>query len=192
MQVKLNLAIRPSLRERYSVYWTVPLMIVSLGGFFWMISHGISGFERYRRSQVQVSEEQAELTRLENRERDLRKQFDQPGFRETALKAQMVNMLIERKVVSFPVVTDQVARLLPAEVRLTGLALSLGETGPAVRITVVGKSESAVEGVLKALQDSAEFADAEIRSEDTGMKENGGAGVGMVLSARYVGKMGRT
>jgi hypothetical protein len=192
MQVKLNLAIRPSLRERYGVYWTLPLVVVSLGAFLWMISHGVSRYQRYRDIQNQVSRQQDDLAVLEKREKELREQFDRPGFRETALKAKMVNTLIERKVVSFPVVTEEVARLLPADVRLTGMALSFGEAGPAVRIAVVGKTESAVEGVLKALQDSAEFADAEIQSEDPGMKENGEDGVAMVLSARYVGKMDRT
>ena len=69
---------------------------------------------------------------------------------------------------------------------------SVAITGPAVRIAVEGKGQLAAEGVLKALQDSTDFADAEILSEELGMKQNGEAGVGMVLFARYVGRTGRT
>ncbi|PYV34329.1 MAG: hypothetical protein DMG22_06675 [Acidobacteria bacterium] len=193
MEVKLNLAIRASLRERYGLYWTVPLLILSLGGLSWVVSHGVSASRRYRQlSQVVVFKQEANLARLENQENELRKQLEKPGFRETALKVKLVNTLIERKAVSFPVVTEQVTRLLPADVRLTGLALSFGEMGPAVRIAVEGKGQLAAEGVLKALQDSTDFADAEILSEELGMKQNGEAGVGMVLFARYVGRTGRT
>jgi len=193
MEVKLNLAIRASIRERYGLYWTVPLLILSLGGLSWVVSHGVSASRSYRQlSQVVVSKQQAELANLENREKELRKQLEQPGFRETAIKVKMVNTLIERKALSFPMVTEKVARLLPADVRLTGLALSFGDMGPVVRIMVEGKSLTAAEGVLKALQDSTDFADAEILSEDLARKQGGDAGVGMVLSARYVGKMGPT
>jgi len=193
MEVKLNLAIRASLRERYGLYWTVPLLILSLGGLSWVVSHGVSASRRYRQlSQVVVFKQEGNLARLENQENELRKQLEKPGFRETALKVKLVNTLIERKAVSFPVVTEQVTRLLPADVRLTGLALSFGEMGPAVRIAVEGKGQLAAEGVLKALQDSTDFADAEILSEELGMKQNGEAGVGMVLFARYVGRTGRT
>jgi len=193
MEVKLNLAIRASLRERYGLYWTVPLLILSLGGLSWVVSHGVSASRRYRQlSQVVVFKQEANLARLENQENELRKQLEKPGFRETALKVKLVNTLIERKAVSFPVVTEQVTRLLPADVRLTGLALSFGEMGPAVRIAVEGKGQLAAEGVLKALQDSTDFADAEILSEELGMKQNGEAGVGMVLFARYVDRTGRT
>ncbi len=193
MEVKLNLAIRASIRERYGLYWTVPLLILSLGGLSWVVSHGVSASRSYRqRSQVVVSKQQADLTRLENREKELRKELEQPGFRETAVKVKMVNTLIERKALSFPMVTEKVARLLPADVRLTGLALSFEDLGPVVRIVVEGKGQTAAEGVLKALQDSTDFADPEILSEDLGKKQGTDAGVGMVLSARYVGKMGPT
>jgi hypothetical protein len=194
MEVKLNLAIRASIRERYGLYWTVPLLILSLGGLSWVVSRGVSASRTYRQlSQVVFSKQQAELARLENQEKELRKQLEQPGFRATALKAKMVNTLIERKAVSFPVVTEQVTRLLPADVRLSGLALSFGQMGPEVRIAVEGKGQTAAEGVLKALQDSSDFVDAEILSEELARKQNGEAGgVGMVLSARYVGRTGTT
>ena len=86
MEVKLNLAIRASLRERYGLYWTVPLLILSLGGLSWVVSHGVSASRRYRQlSQVVVFKQEANLARLENQENELRKQLEKPGFRETAL-----------------------------------------------------------------------------------------------------------
>jgi hypothetical protein len=191
MKIELNLAIRASLRERYGVHWAVLLVVVSVGACFWLVSRGVRDYRAYRSVQKQVSIQENALTDLEKRENELRIELEQPQYRKTALETQMVNGLIERKAVSFPEVTEMVSRLIPADVRLTALGLSVDETGPAVRMAVVGKSQTAVESVLKALQDSSDFADAEIQSEDPGMKENGGEGVAMVLAAHYVGKKNR-
>ena len=191
MQVKLNLAIRPSLRERYGVRWAILLVVVSVGALSWLISRGMADFRTYRSLRSQVALQESNLEVLEKHENDLRNQLERPQFRDTALKAQMVNTLIERKAVSFPEVAERVARLIPADVRITGLGLSFEAAGPSVRIAVVGKSQPAVESVLKALQDSPDFSDAEVQSEDPATKENNGEGATMVLNARYMGKQKR-
>lgn len=191
MKIDLNLAIRASLRERYGIPWAALLVVASVGAFAFLVSRGARDYRAYQSIQNEVSIQENSMANLEKRENDLRKLLDQPQFRETALETQMVNGLIERKAVSFPEVTELVSRLIPSDVRLTALALSFDETGPAIRIAVIGKSQPAVEGVLKALQDSPDFTDAEIQSEDPEMKDNSSEGVAMVLSARYLGRKNR-
>jgi hypothetical protein len=191
MKVDLNLAIRASLRERYGFQWAVVLVVVAVGAGSWLVRRGVRDFRAYRGVQKQVSIQENALAGFEKRENDLRNVLEEPQFRETALKTEMVNSLIERKAVSFPEIMEQVSRLISSDVRLTALALSFEQTGPFVRIAVTGKSESAVESVLKALQDSPDFSDAEIQSEDPGTKVNGGDSVAMVLTAHYVGTKNR-
>jgi hypothetical protein len=192
MKIELNLAIRPSLRERYGVHWAVLLVVVSVGVCSWLVSHGLRDYRAYRSVQKQVSVQENALENLEKRANELREELEQPQFRKTAMETQMVNGLIERKAVSFPEVTEVVSRLIPSDVRLTTLGLSVDAEGPAVRMSVVGKSQTAVESVLKALQDSPDFSDAEIQSENPELKESGGEGVSMVLAAHYVGRKNRT
>ena len=162
MKVVLNLAIPPSARERYALYWAIPATLLGVTGLAFLLLFTVRSFREYKAVQKSVAEQQGRENTLRAQEMALRKQLEEPEYRRLLDDVQFVNALIEKKRVSLPGLAADITDLMPDEVRLTGLALAPEGQELAVRFVITGKSEEAIESFLSDLEDSPHFKDVRI------------------------------
>ena len=171
MRVVLNLAIPPSARERYALYWAIPATLLGVTGLAFILLFTLRSFREYRAVQKSVAEYQERDNTLRAREMALRKQLEEPESRRVLDDVHFVNALIEEKRVSLTDLVTDITELIPDEVRLSALALAPDGQELAVRFVIAGKSDVAVERFLSNLEDSPHFKDVAIVNE--GFEEAG-------------------
>ena len=162
MKVVLNLAIPPSARERYALYWAIPATLLGVTGLAFLLLFTVRSFREYRAVQKSVAEHQGRENTLRAQEMALRKQLEEPESRRLLNDVQFVNELIEKKRFSVTGLAADITDLIPDEVRFTGLALAPEGQELAVRFVITGKSEEAIESFLSDLEDSPHFKDVAI------------------------------
>ncbi|MGD0007857.1 MAG: hypothetical protein ABSE93_04825 [Terriglobia bacterium] len=173
MKVVLNLAIPPSARERYALYWAIPATLLGVTGLAFLLLFTVRSFREYRAVQKSVAELQGRENTLRAQEMALRKQLEEPESRRLLDDVQSVNALIEERRFSLTGLAADITDLMPDEVRLTGLALAPDGQELAVRFVIAGKSEEAIERFLSDLEDSPHFIDVAIVNQ--GFQQTGAA-----------------
>lgn len=187
MKISLNLSIYPSARERWGLLWGGPLALAALVALLYFSTFAVRNISEYRRYHRETIERREQETLLNHREMNLRGILDRPEHRGVFREAQFVNTLIDRKHFSLTELLAKVAGLLPARVRLAGLALAQPGEEPVVRFTVVGGSEESVETFLSNLEDSTDFKDVAIINQGFEQESPGGGPVTVACTAQYVG-----
>jgi Tfp pilus assembly protein PilN len=173
MKIVLNLAIPPSARERYALYWAIPATLLGVTGLAFLLLFTVRSYREYKAVQKSVAEQQGRENTLRDQEMALRKQLEEPASRRLLDDAQFVNALIEQKRVSLTGLAADITDLMPDEVRLTGLALVPEGQELAVRFVITGKNEEALERFLSDLEDSPRFKDVAIVNQ--GFEQTGAA-----------------
>ena len=187
MKVYLNLAVATSRRERYTLAWAVPTFVVALMVFVYLAGGAIRDFRHLRQVRRSLASAQSKDSNLRARETELRLQLARPQFREMIHETEFVNHLINQRQFSLTELTIRVSKLLPADVKLSGLGLAGSDSQPEVRFAVLGKSEKAVESFLGNLEDAKDFSDVTIKNQ--GFREESQTGteqVALICTARYV------
>ena len=149
MKVYFNLAVPRDRRERYSMVWTVPTLILSIIVLGWMATMVINGLGRSHQIQKSLAEVKTRDAALRTREMELQRQIQRPEFQQMIQKTKFVNELIGQKQFSLTELTLEVSKLLPPSARLNGLALaSASVPNPEVQFAVMGKDEEAIESFV--------------------------------------------
>lgn len=187
MKITLNLATPPSPHERYGLAWAIPTVVVALVGMGLLAFFARRNYRDYRAVHRSVLEMQQREAELRSRELSLRRELEQPQFREVYRQAQFVNALIDQKRFSLTELTQKVSNLLPGEVRLTSLVLPQGGKEPVVRFALVGNSEEAIEAFLSNLEDASDFADVAVLNQGFAQESGTQGSVTVVCMARYLG-----
>lgn len=187
MKITLNLATPPSPHERYGLAWAIPTVVVALVGMGLLAFFARRNYRDYRAVHRSVLEMQQREAELRSRELSLRRELEQPQFREVYRQAQFVNALIDQRRFSLTELTQKVSNLLPGEVRLTSLVLPQGGKEPVVRFAVVGNSEEAIEAFLSNLEDASDFADVAVLNQGFAQESGTQGSVTVVCMARYLG-----
>jgi hypothetical protein len=162
MKIALNLAIPPSARERYALYWAIPATLLGLVALAFLLVSTTRSFREYRSVQKSLAAHQQKENALRAKETALRQRLEQPQARQLLKDVQFVNALIDKKRFSLTELGADVADLMPGELRLTGLALAPEGQELAVRFVIASKSEEAIERFLSNLEDSPQFKDVAI------------------------------
>jgi hypothetical protein len=188
MKITLNLAVAPTLRERYALAWAVPTTAAALVVTVWLAHSIWVDMRDTRRLEPKVAETQRRERELTRREMDIRRDFERPDIRSLLEKTQFVNGLIDKKRLSFTALAMKVAGLLPPDARLSAVALSRSGDDSTVRFQVNGKTPEALETFLANLANSSDFADAVVTSEGFEQQQGTTAGeVTVACTARYIG-----
>jgi len=190
MKIDLNLAVAPSPRERYALTWAVPTAVVGLVALVLLSLSALRTYREYRKVHGAVEELRAQESKSRQREADLRRELERPQLREVFQSVRFVNNLIDEKQFTVTELVERVAKLLPPQARLAGLAM--GESGgqPVVRIAVAGKSEEALEKFLSNLENSDNFGEVAIISQGFAPEGSEGEPVRLACTARYL-RLGR-
>jgi len=188
MKVSFNLAVAPDRRERYALAWAFPTLVVASLVLLLLVGTAIHDMRRSHQIQHSLAGVRSQESALTAKESSLRQQINRPEYHSMVQKTEFVNQLISQREFSLTHLTYKVSRLLPPNVRLSGLALaSASVQNPEVQFAVMGKDEKSIETFLENLEGSKDFRDVLIKSQ--GIRGGGGAGpaqVALVCTASYV------
>jgi hypothetical protein len=190
VRIKLNLAVHQPLHERYALGWAVPVACGALVTLVYLGGFSLRTIRAYQRVHGSVEECQAQIRLLHDREQAAVRRLQQPQFQSVLREARYLNSLIDRRQVSLTELIAKVTRLLPAGVRLTTLSLSEGSQGWVVRMTIEGSRQENVIAFVQKLEESPDFSDPVIHSEDPGSQGGGAAQEGfarVICTALYSG-----
>ena len=190
MRIDLNLAVHQSAHERYALYWATPVALGALVALVYLTASAHRTIREYNRVRRSVAECQAQQGLLRAREMAALRRLQQPQFQRVLRQASYVNSLIDQRQLSFTALTAKLTRLLPADVRLTTLSLSGGGDGLSVRMTIESSTQEKVIEFVQSLEESSDFTEPAISSEDPGQESGGGASGGVarvIWTARYAG-----
>jgi Fimbrial assembly protein (PilN) len=187
MKVHLNLAVAPTRRERYALAWAVPTLVVALLVLVYLAASAIRDFRHLHQVHRELAAVQAKDSELRAQETQVRLELARPKFRQMIHETEFVNQLINQRQFSLTELTVKVSKLLPYDVKLSGLGLAGSDSQPEVRFAVLGKSEQAIESFLSNLENSKDFSDVTIKNQGF----RGGAGSGpeqvvLTCTARYL------
>jgi hypothetical protein len=190
MRLNLNLAVHQSAHEHYALYWATPVALGAIIALVYLTTSARRTIREYNRVRRSVAECQAQEDLLRAREMAALRRLQQPQFQRVLRQASYVNSLIDQRQMSFTALTAKLIRLLPADVRLTTLSLSEGSDGPSVRMTIESSTQEKVIEFVQSLEESSDFTDPAISSEDPGQEsgESASGGVARVIwTGRYAG-----
>jgi hypothetical protein len=187
MKIALNLSTAPSPSERYGLAWAIPALVVGLAGLVFLSTLGVRAFREYRTVHQSLLALQQTEAQLHHRETALRREFEKPEIREVFRQVRFVNSLIDKKQFSLSDLVQEVSKLLPAEVRLEGMALGDSGNDRVVRFALVGNDEQAAETFLSNLEDSPDFSDVAILNQGYAQEGATGGAVTIACTARYLG-----
>lgn len=173
MKLALNLAIAPSTRERYAAYWAIPATLLGIVGLVFLVVFTLRSFRAYKSVEKSVAECQQQVNTVEGREMALRRRLEEPQAQQLVKNAQFINGLINDRRFGMSDLAADLARLMPAEVCLTGLSAVPEGQSVAVKFIVTGKSDKAIEVFLSNLEDSPRFKDVAIINQ--GFEQQGEA-----------------
>jgi len=171
MRVSLNLAIPPSAGERYALVWAIPATLVGIAGLVFILLFSSRSYRQYKVVEKSVAEYQNRDNVVRAQEMALRRQLEEPEIRRLLNDVQLVNSLIEQKQISLTGLVEDIADLVPDDVRLDSLAMAPDHDQLTLRFVITGKNAEAIETFLSNLEDSPSFKDVAIINE--GFEEAG-------------------
>jgi len=187
MKISLNLATTSSLRERYAIFWALPLALIGAVGLVALGYAAIFNFHEYHKMQSNLDRLTQQEQNLTGREKALQKELDQPDNLTIFQKAHFVNDLIQQRQLTLTKLTQKVSRLIPPTVRLTALGVTHPKEGIVVRFSVLGRDEGGVETFMGNLEDSSDFADLTVTNQKFQQVATTPGQVSITCTARYVG-----
>lgn len=193
MRINLNLAVYQAAHERYALGWAVPVICGTLVAFLYLGGSALRTIRAYHQVDRSVADCQAQIRLLHDREQAAVRRLQQPQFQGVLREARYVNSLIDRRHLSLTELVAKLTGLLPADVRLATLSLSEGSDSPLVRMTIEGNHQEKVIAFVQKLEQSTDFSNPVISSEDPG-EQGGGAAPGgvarVICTATYSGWQG--
>ncbi|MGH9352641.1 MAG: hypothetical protein ACRD2G_10850 [Terriglobia bacterium] len=188
MKVRVNLAQPEKWRER-TVYVWAPILI--LGGsvlLVYLIFASARQFAEYRKVDRAVVRYEAEVHETKTKGIHLTAVLRQPQTLKLYAQINFLNSLIEQKKLSLSGLTLKVAKFLPSQVRITGLALAETTKGPVIEISVEGAVNQVTGAFLNNLEASPDFEGVTVLDQSFGAENQPGNLVSLTCSARYIGK----
>lgn len=189
MNITVNLARARSARERYRLAWVIPVLVVGAVVLVKFVASARSDYREHQAVHAALARELSVDGQLRGRENALRRELDEPRYRNVLRQVQFVNGLIDQKQLSLTEVTSKVTKLLPPQARLSALAFGEGAGEPIVRFGVEAQNEGQAETFLSNLEESPDFRDVTVTAQSFVIKP--GEPITVSCTARYAPELGR-
>lgn len=166
MRLNINLATRPyrDVRQFLRTWGTGTALLALLTiGLCWYTFYA---WHQSRNARSQVSEIQSEIDKLDRQREAGIALLNQPPNRDVANQSAFLNGLIARRSFSWTLLFMELERIMPARLHVTSIAPSLNKRNQIeVHMVVAGDSRDQALELVRRLEDSPSFRQAELRSE---------------------------
>lgn len=188
MRIRVNLAQPEKWSERTVYLWAPVLILAGSALLAYLLFLAGRQFAEYRKVDRTVTRYEAEVHETQVQEVRLTSLLRQPETLKLYAQINFLNDLIEQKKLSLSGLTLEVAKLLPSQVRITGLALGETNKGPVIEISVEGSVNQVTGAFLNNLEASPDFEGVTVIDQSFAAENQSTNLVSLTCSARYVGK----
>jgi type IV pilus assembly protein PilN len=187
MRVNVNLATQPyEDARRFWSQWGV-----ALGGVFLLtlllIYLAVASFRGWRVDNRKLQDMRHQIAEYDRETTQAKAFLDLPQNRDTRDKSQFINELIARKAFSWTQVFTDLERIMPPRLHVVAIHPELNKDNQMeIRMTVAGESRDRALDLVKKMEQSQRFREAEVRSETTQTGKDPSDNVQFEISAVYV------
>jgi len=174
MRLDINLATRPyrDLRQFLMTWGTgaaaLALLTIALSAY------AIYGWHSSRTTREQSSQLRSEVDKLDQERAEAIGLLNQPQNREVVTQAAFLNELIVRRSFSWTRLFMELERIMPARLRVLSITPALNKQSQIeIHMQVGGDSRQPALELVKRLEDSTSFRQAELKSESFGNLSSG-------------------
>ncbi len=192
MDVTINLASQPYQQvQRFLLRWKMLLSAVAVLAFV-LLAASTGAFFSWRTTHKQVAELRQKIAEQDRLREDAETFLNQPGNRQVRLRAQFLNAAIARKAFSWTEVFTDLEHVMPPRLRVASIHPEVNGDGQLeLHLVVVGSARQAAIELVRRLEASPHFAQAQIRDEATQNPQSSGESVRYTITALYIPRFAR-
>lgn len=186
MRYDINLASRPYIdARRFYANWAMVLVPLALVAAV-LAGYAVRALVGSREVARLVRDERARIAALDRTRATAEEVMDRPENRDTREKSRFLNEVIARKAFSWTQVFDELERLMPDRVRVLAIHPEIKDSRVLLVLSVAGESRADAVELLRRMEGSESFQQAQIRSEDVKQTSSGQTVAQFEVSATYV------
>ncbi len=187
MRVNINLATQPY--EDAQVFWrqwgiALAAVFVITAGLVYL---AVASYLSWRVDNRKLNALQAQIAQYDRETTQAKAILDQPQNRDIRDKSQFINELIARKAFSWTQVFSDLERIMPPRIHVVSIHPEINkENQMEIMMVVAGESRDRALDLVRKMEQSQRFREAEVRSETTNPGKDPSDSVQFEISALYV------
>lgn len=186
MRLNINLASQPYEDARqFYVRWGSALGALALLAIILSYT-SFASWNRYRMFNRDIAQENATLQKLNQQQADDLSILRQPQNNDVHQRSVFLNDLIERKSVSWTHIFSELEQLMPPQLHVAAIEPKIDKGDILLEMAVVGQSRDRGLELVRRMEQSASFRDAQVLSETVQPANNGPELWKFVVSAQYI------
>jgi hypothetical protein len=187
MRLDINLASQPYEDARqFWMRWGTALGAVGALTLV-LLTMTITGWFNARRDHQTMAKERALIGERDQLRASAEKTLNLPQNRTTRDESQVLNQLIERKEFSWTLVLENLEKVMPTRIHLVSINPELDEDNQlALKMSVAGDSRERAIELIRRMQDSKRFTQANIEDERFVQSTTNGDTEQIDIAALYV------
>jgi len=186
MRVEINLATLPyEDARRFYRQWLPVLVVVALATLA-LIYAAISGWSQARSINRDIAHVKSEIARLDRDKAAAQAVLNRPEHHQLRQQSHFLNELFVRKAFSWTQVFADLEKVMPPRVHVLSIRPQLNPQNQLeVRLLVAGDNREHAVELVRGLEKSPRFRQAQVISETAQGEKNGGS-VQFEISAQYI------
>jgi type IV pilus assembly protein PilN len=184
MKLNINLASQPYEDARQFYLQWLPLLIGLLALTILLSAKAYSTFEHRRATARELAAENDRIEKLQAERKQAETTMAQPANSGTRDQAKFLNQVFKRKSFSWTQVLSDLEQLMPRGVQVVSMTPELAPGGQLrFRMDVESQRRDAVIELVRRMEESPHFKDAQIRAEASDRESNV---IGAEIESRYL------
>jgi type IV pilus assembly protein PilN len=186
MRLTINLATQPyeDARQFYA-RWGIALGVLALLAII-LSFMTLSAWNRYRSVSRDIGREKETLRKLDKQQADDLAILAQPQNNDVRQRSIFLNDLIERKSVSWTHIFSDLEKIMPPQLHVVAIQPKVEHGDVLLEMAVVGQSRERALELVRKMEQSQSFRDAQVLSESVQNQNNGPETLRFTVSAQYV------
>lgn len=167
MQIDINFASQPYRQvQHFLLRWRLILgaaTVVALG----LACAAAAAYVSWSGTQKQAAELRAQIQEQRRIKAEAEEFLNRPENRELRTRAEILNSTIARKALSWTELFTELERVMPTHLHVTSIRPKVNRDGQfELQLTVVGSTSDAGTDLVRRLEQSPHFAQAQLKDED--------------------------
>ena len=187
MRLNLNLATRPyedvsSFLRRWGMY-TLILALVTAG----LVYFAVHNWRESRDVNRQISRMQGEIAKLDKDRAEAVIYLNKPENKVISDQSKFLNAAIQRKSLSWTRIFMDLERIMPSQLHVVSITPELNKQNQLlIHLLVAGQSSEKANELLRKMEESPSFRDAQLLNETVNKDNTKGDGVQFDITSIYV------
>lgn len=187
MRLNVNLATRPYEDVgRFLLRWgslTLALALVTVG----LVYYSIHNWRESSDVNRQIARMHDEMNRLDQAREAAIATLNQPENKAVADQSKFLNNVIQRKALSWTRIFMDLERIMPNQLHVVSITPELNQQNQLlIHLQVAGESRDRAIDLVRRMEESPTFRQAQLHSETMGKGQGGEGGVQFEITSLYV------